>query len=82
MSQFDETTNRISAEKADDGQSFNDRLCWRSGRNSTKEGLEIAARALKFYAEEREGEHPINGLTARKAIAKMKAIGDWPLEET
>lgn len=76
--QFDETTQRLSEEKATAGQNFNDRLCWRSGRNSTKESLAILARAVEEVSSF-DVDDPMDHL--HRAIAAVKSRGDWPLEE-
>lgn len=80
--QFDQTTNRISSEKAASGEDFNSRLCWRSGRVSTKTSLEIMARELVWqrYRAKRCGDKEAEE-QADLAIAQVKVRGDWPLED-
>lgn len=91
MSQFDETTEHIAHE------SFSECLCggcvsWRSGirkgRNSTKSSMEILARAVDevetaVVFKRMELPELLQAIhhKLREAKRKIKANGDWPLED-
>lgn len=92
MSQFDQTTEKKAGEERDNvwhhrypmSKDYSPEGMFSRGRNSTKASMEILARALQeidlgtgyYGAQAREYK-----TIAAAAITKVKANGDWPLED-
>lgn len=94
MSQFDETTEKKAEDYRNSYVLRHDlhRIGFTVGRNSAKESLEILARAVLHYERMFEDWAMSSGAQtleqardpeskATKAIAAVKARGDWPLPD-
>jgi hypothetical protein len=96
LSQFDETTERKASEHRHKTAEIelSPISCFKSGRNSAKDSLEILARAV----DDMQAPLPLDEnpkltigetleifskrmMVGIKAIAQVKERGDWPLEE-
>jgi hypothetical protein len=95
MTDFDKTTEKLIEKKypwrvQEPNPTPYEREGFEAGRSSAKESLEILARAVEHY-ESFRWRHvfqlwpftrsDVVSRRATKAIAAVKARGDWPLEE-
>lgn len=91
MTQFDQTTEKKAEERLPASRHpllmdgiIREREIWRDGRNSAKPSLKILARAIRDILEvesmRTDTRKSFLQEDCEEAIAKVKKLGDWPLD--